>query len=549
MKPNPLACALLVLLAIAVQLPAQNTNTASVPSWADTQPVTSSGTNAAGAAAPKKQTAEEFLDAPNTAGTNSSDWEPVSSSGTNAAATNKEIDFVPDTNSPAGQASSTNATENPNALMATQEPTLSDGSKLKVFFYNRDWSLFCVSETNDSYSEVIARAEKGDPTAQVLLGFHLIESDVLTYVQGADKLIQRADAGGTNATEKAAEAVKWFRKAADQGRADADNDLGVCYANGLGVPQDKTEAEKWYNKSVIDKFKETKALAEQGNATAQYDVGFDYLFGNPGAPKSIVEAAKWLGMAGEQGNTNAQQWLVNMYIWDNPFFGTTKDSDKAIYWLRKFVGRTGDAEAENNLGAALDEKQNYVEAVNWFRKAAEQGNADGQSNLGLMYHKGQGVETNDTEAVRWFQKAAEQGDDTAQFYLGLLYDDGKGVPQDYAEALKWYSRAAAQGDDTAQYNLALMYDKGEGAPQDFTEAYKWYNLAAAQGDTNAIHNRNIIVRHMAPEQIAEAQRLSREFKPRKESGSDNSPTPDSPTASGTGFFITDDGYLISNYLC
>ena len=372
-----------------------------------------------------------------------------------------------------------------------------------------------------------ALAEKGDPAAQVLLGYRYFD--------------------GFGMTKDFAEAVKWFRMAAEQGNADAEHNLGACYANGFGVPQDKTEAEKWYNKSVIDKFKETKALAEQGDSTAQYHVGFDYLFGNPGAPKSIVEAAKWLGMAGEQGNTNAQQWLVNMYIWDNPFLGTTKDSDKAIYWLRKFVGRTGDAEAENNLGAALDEKQNHVEAVNWFRKAAEQGNADGQSNLGLMYHKGQGVETDDTEAVRWFQKAAEQGDDTAQFYLGLLYDDGKGVPQDYAEALKWYSRAAAQGDDTAQYNLALMYDKGEGAPQDFTEAYKWYNLAAAQGDTNAIHNRNIIVRHMAPEQIAEAQRLSREFKPHKESGSDNSTSPDSPTASGTGFFITDDGYLISNY--
>ncbi len=251
-------------------------------------------------------------------------------------------------------------------------------------------------------------------------------------------------------------------------------------------------------------------------------------------------------MAGEQGNTNAQQWLVNMYIWDNPFVGTTKDTDKAIYWLRKFVGRTGEAEAENNLGAALDEKQNYVEAVNWFRKAAEQGNADAQSNLGLMYHKGHGVETDDTEAARWFQKAAEQGDDTAQFYLGLLYDDGKGVPQDYAEALKWYSRAAAQGDDTAQYNLGAMYDRGEGVPQDFIEAYKWYNLAAANGDTKAIHNEICLFAN-GSRPSRRRQRLSREFKLRKASDSDNSTSPDNPTATGTGFFITDDGYLISNY--
>ena len=92
-----------------------------------------------------------------------------------------------------------------------------------------------------------------------------------------------------------------------------------------------------------------------------------------------------------------------------------------------------------------------------------------------------------------------------------------------------------------------MFRNGKGMPLDYVESYKWYNLAAAQGDADAKKNRNYIAGLMTPEQIAEAQQLSREFRPHKQLNSDNSTSPQNPTASGTGFFITDDGYLISNY--
>jgi S1-C subfamily serine protease len=101
------------------------------------------------------------------------------------------------------------------------------------------------------------------------------------------------------------------------------------------------------------------------------------------------------------------------------------------------------------------------------------------------------------------------------------------------------------GNSHAQWNLANQYFGGLGVPQDYIEAYKWMNLAAVNGEPDALRNRETFKQNMTPEQIAAAQELSREFKPRKESGSDNSISPH--TASGTGFFITDDGYLISNY--
>jgi len=75
---------------------------------------------------------------------------------------------------------------------------------------------------------------------------------------------------------------------------------------------------------------------------------------------------------------------------------------------------------------------------------------------------------------------AEQGDAQAQYNLGVMYDKGRGVPQDYKEAVKWYRLAAEQGVREAQYNLGNKYSKGQGVPQDYKEAVKWYRLAAEQ---------------------------------------------------------------------
>ena len=113
--------------------------------------------------------------------------------------------------------------------------------------------------------------------------------------------------------------------------------------------------------------------------------------------------------------------------------------------------------------------------------------------------------------MKWYRLAAEQGNAAAQNNLGLMYGLGQGVPQDDAEAVKWYRLAAAQGYAGAQYNLALMYAKGDGVPQDYVQAHMWGNLAAAQGNENAAKVRDIVSSRMAPAQIAEAQRLAKEW--------------------------------------
>lgn len=163
-------------------------------------------------------------------------------------------------------------------------------------------------------------------------------------------------------------------------------------------------------------------------------------------------------------------------------------------------------------------RADYVEAVRWYRSAADHGDAVAQLKLGAMYETGEGVPQNYVEAVRWFRLAADQGHAMAQFNLALMYDNGRGVPQNYAEAVRWYRLAADQGHALGQKNLGVMYVQGQGVPQNYVEAYKWWSLAAAQGDSEAAQNRDRVLGLMTPAQIAEGQKLSAAWKSK---GTDN----------------------------
>jgi uncharacterized protein len=258
------------------------------------------------------------------------------------------------------------------------------------------------------------------------------------------------------------------------------------------------------------RFEETKAKAEKGDIEAQYALGVYYHLGE-GVARNETEAAKWYRKAAEQGDATSQLFLGQCYDFGN---GVTKDE---------------------------------AEAVKWYRKAAQQGEPRAQYSLGAMYGGGIGLAKDEVLAAKWYRKAAEQGLAEGQFNIGAMYAKGVGLAKDDAEAAKWLRKAANQGHAAAQNNLGAMYDIGQGVPQDYVEAYKWYNLAAAQGVQTAFQNRDALIPFMTTDQIAKAQQLSREFTPRKESGFDNSALPNNPMATGTGFFITDNGYLISNY--
>jgi TPR repeat protein len=161
-------------------------------------------------------------------------------------------------------------------------------------------------------------------------------------------------------------------------------------------------------------------------------------------------------------------------------------------------------------GDGATKSANPPAALNEWRSLADQGFAEAQFILGMMYAQGQGVAQNYAEAARWFRRAAEQGDPRAQFGLGVSYDNGQGVPKDYAEAVRWYRRAAEQGNPRAQNNLGLMYELGHGVVEDYIQAHVWFSLAATQELTAAVKNRNRLEKKMTLAQILEAQILARE---------------------------------------
>ena len=254
----------------------------------------------------------------------------------------------------------------------------------------------------------------------------------------------------------------------------------------------------------------------------------------------------------EKGDAQSQAELGDVFRLGA--LGVERDDAEAVKWYRK-AAEQNDAYAQSNLGFCYDNglgvRKNDAEAVKWFREAAEQNDAEAQYNLAVCYRDGLGVKKNAAEAVRWFRKAAEQNRAQAQNNLGICYANGQGVEKNYREAVKWFRKAAGQNHATAQRNLGVSYVTGQGVVKDEVEGYKWFLLGAAQGDESAKNNMAVSESRLTREQIAEGQKLARNFKtqePPAASGdrSDANTAHARPASSGTGFFITDDGYFITN---
>ena len=253
----------------------------------------------------------------------------------------------------------------------------------------------------------------------------------------------------------------------------------------------------------------------------------------------------------------------------------------------KAKAEKGDAIAQAFLGSKMFLANNYTEALKWSQKAADQDEALGQITLGILYSGGfgvsedltkaavlfrkaaefdfgpaqqllanalwygRGIYPDKTEAVKWWRKAANQGELDSQVMLGRALLVGEGTAQNYEEGIRWTRLAAEQGHLYSQGLLASKYALGDGVPQDYVQAYFWIILSAAQGNKKAVVARDLLLDRMTPQQIAQGQQLAREFVPRnsRESGklfSGNEAIDPSPLASGTGFFITEDGFLITN---
>lgn len=165
-------------------------------------------------------------------------------------------------------------------------------------------------------------------------------------------------------------------------------------------------------------------------------------------------------------------------------------------------------------------KGDYAAALSLLRPLAERGDAGAQYSLGIMYRNGKGVPQGLGDAIKWYRRAADQGNPFAQYNLGVMYDEGRGVAQSDTEAMAWYRKAANLGDARALYNLGVMYEKGQGIAPNSAQAYMWYSLAAfrfqgtdEQARARSLRSRDHVATKMSPEQLAAAQKMTREWRP------------------------------------
>jgi TPR repeat protein len=311
--------------------------------------------------------------------------------------------------------------------------------------------------------------------------------------------------GGVNRDYQ--QAMYWYRKAADQGYAEAQSRLGSLNENGRGsvASKDYGQAKAWYQKA-----------ADQGDRDAEFSLGWLYEKGR-GVNKDYGEAKAWYQKAADQGYEPAKDALKRLLASDTPTASTTETKPNA----------PTTAQGQYAMGSHYEYGYggvtvNYPQAAYWYRQAADQGYAGAQFNLGWLYENGLGVGKDNDRAKVWYQKAADQGNLGAQSALqrvqsqqnpsertaspspspittpqeqgltpaeenerGDRYFYGRGVDQDYVKAMEWYRKAADQGLADGQYNVGVLHENGWGVTKDIDQAKVWYQKAADQGDAFA----------------------------------------------------------------
>jgi uncharacterized protein len=249
--------------------------------------------------------------------------------------------------------------------------------------------------------------------------------------------------------------------------------LARRYQRGNGVAKDDAQALKWFRQA-----------ADGGNVTAMAYLGEIYRSGQ-GTGKDFAQAAVWLRKAAEGACADAMGFLGEMYFNGE---GTNKDFAKAADWFRKGAG-AGCAKAMGFLGEmyfyGMGMEKDLVQAAAWFRKAADAGDSDAMSNLGEMHLEGFGMPKDAAQAFQWFQRGANGGSIGGMRGLGAMYFYGNGVEKDDAKALEWFRKAAQAGEPVAMYSTGWLYENGQGAKKDEAEAIRWYRMAEKAGNADA----------------------------------------------------------------
>lgn len=285
-------------------------------------------------------------------------------------------------------------------------------------------------------------------------------------------------------------AAGYYLKAAEKGYILAMNHIGYMYENGLGVTKDYVRSFYWYNKA-----------AELGNISSKVSLGKQYLFGL-GVERDSAKALSLFEEAANAGDNWAMDNIANIFQRGDL---VKQDLDKSrLYYQKAFDGFKSaalldDINAFGKLGdyyfhgvSLIGLKQDFGQAVRWYKKAADGGLSSAQNILGICYDKGLGVGQNYKTSFYWYKQAAMQDDVSALFNLGNCYFSGKGVERDAEKGAEFIARAAEKGDIEAYSYLGNMYRLGKGVEKNYQLAVKWLKKACDANNPSAFADLGLL---------------------------------------------------------
>ena len=200
--------------------------------------------------------------------------------------------------------------------------------------------------------------------------------------------------------------------------------------------------------------------------------------------------------------------------------------------------------------------QNDVKAFYWYKIAAEQGNSYAQAKLGVFCSIGKGVTKDIQQAILWYKKASMKGNALAQYNLGLIYIQGNGIPKNVKNAATFFKLSAMNGHAMSTFALGGMYMVGQGVPKNYILAYAWFNIAISMGiDIDEVKKAmHVLEKNLTDEQIIKAQELATEIQYKIDHRIESQEQQPliinqdrKVTGSGTGFIITQNGYVLTCY--
>ncbi|MCQ2974792.1 MAG: AarF/UbiB family protein [Bacteroidales bacterium] len=244
-------------------------------------------------------------------------------------------------------------------------------------------------------------------------------------------------------------AFEWAYRSAKQGNIYCYSDLGAHYSYGKGVVRDLDKAIEFFTK-----------VAELGDASDKFNLGFRYENGMYNIPPNTTKAFEWYTISAELGYEKAQYKLALCY--ENGK-GVEKSFGNALEWYKKSADQ-GNAEAQFKLSRFFE----------YFLKSPTMQNAEGLRKVGLCYELGYGVDKDLEKAFDYYSRSAEEGDSRALYRLAGFYDKGVVVEQDVEKATLLYKQSADRCDPDALFIMSERYKNGIGVQVDLEKSKEYH---------------------------------------------------------------------------